>query len=93
MTHTARVARLAALAGLAALAVALAGCGQKGPLYLPDEGARDIVTRPGPAAEGEKSSAPDTPQTADQPQEPASPAPEVTAPDKDKKNQGSTPQR
>jgi len=71
----------------------LAGCGQKGPLYLPDE-ARGIVTRPAPpAAPGETQQAPSTPATPDSPQGPPNPAPEVTPPDtdKDKKDQGTKP--
>ena len=55
----------------------LAACGQKGPLYLPDE-ARDVVTRPA------GSQAPNTPETVDSPESPPNPAPEVTAPDEDK---------
>jgi predicted small lipoprotein YifL len=54
--------------GLACLlAAALAGCGQKGPLYLPGE-ARDIVTRPAP-------------QTVDSPVTSPSPAPDVSKPE------------
>jgi predicted small lipoprotein YifL len=71
----------------------LGGCGQKGPLYLPDE-ARGIVTRPAPSgAPGETSQAPSTPATSDTPPAPANPAPEVTPPDtdKDKKDQGAKP--
>ena len=66
----------------AALLVTLTACGQKGPLYLPDQ-ARDVVTRPAqtPAPD---SQAPNSPQTVDSPLEPANPAPEVTAPDADK---------
>jgi predicted small lipoprotein YifL len=69
----------------------LAGCGQKGPLYLPDE-ARGIVTRPA-SAPGETQQSPSTPATTDAPQGPANPAPEVTAPepDKDKKHTGAKP--
>lgn len=62
------------------LAGALAGCGQKGPLYLPDAPS-DVVTRPAstpPASENAE--APNSPQTADSPGSPPSPAPEVTAP-------------
>jgi len=73
----------------------LAGCGQKGPLYLPDQ-ARGIVTRPAPAsAPGETTQSPSTPATSDAPPAPANPAPEVTAPDadKDKKDQGAKPPR
>ncbi len=59
------------------LSGSLAGCGQKGPLYLPDE-ARDIVTRPAPPL---TPSAPDSPQTVDSPDTPPSPAPEVSKPE------------
>jgi predicted small lipoprotein YifL len=64
----------------------LAACGQKGPLYLPDQ-AHDVVTRPsGSQTPPEKSQAPDTPGTVDSPASPPNPAPEVTAPDDDKSN-------
>jgi len=75
---------------------ALAGCGQKGPLYLPDT-AGEVVTRPATTPPAEDSSAPDSAQTVDSPTEPPSPAPEVTAPvgtpeAKDtKKEKGATP--
>ena len=59
-----------------ALALALAGCGLKGPLYLPDE-ARNIETRPAPPPSPK---APSSPETVDSPDTPPSPAPEVTAP-------------
>ena len=74
----------------------LAGCGQKGPLYLPDE-ARGIVTRPAPstapAGPGETQQSSSIPATPDSPQGPANPASEVTLPDtdKDKKDQGTRP--
>ncbi len=58
------------------LALALAGCGQKGPLYLPGE-ARDIVTRPAPS----RPTAPSSPETIDSPDTPPSPAPEVSKPE------------
>jgi predicted small lipoprotein YifL len=72
---------------------ALCGCGQKGPLYLPDE-AKEVVTRPTQTPPPE--SAPQgssSPQTPDAPPQPANPAPEVTPPpDKDKNPKpGSTP--
>jgi predicted small lipoprotein YifL len=64
--------------GLALILVtALAGCGQKGPLYLPGE-AKDIVTRPAAPSPG----APNSPQTVDSPVTPPSPAPEVSAPER-----------
>ena len=77
----------------------LAGCGQKGPLYLPDQ-ARNIVTRPsGSSAPPGQSQAPNTPQSPDSSAQPPNPAPEVTQPevtqpenetteDKDKKQPG-----
>jgi predicted small lipoprotein YifL len=71
---------------LLALAAALAACGQKGPLYLPEKPG-EIVTRPvqtPPAApspaEGEATQVPNSPQTVDTPEEQASPAPEVVLP-------------
>ena len=78
-----------------ALLVLLAGCGQKGPLYLPDQ-ARGIVTRPATSsAPGETTESPSTPATSDSAPAPANPAPEVTAPDtdKDKKDQAAKPPR
>jgi predicted small lipoprotein YifL len=78
------LARLGALALLGLLA--LGGCGQKGPLYLPDQ-AGEIVTRPTQTpAPSENSEAPplpqaeSSPQTVDSPETGASPAPEVVAP-------------
>jgi predicted small lipoprotein YifL len=69
------------LCTLALLAGALAACGQKGDLYLPDE-PRDLVTRPAapttPASESTE--APNSPQTVDSPPGAPSPTPEVTAP-------------
>jgi len=79
------------------LLLVLAGCGQKGPLYLPDQ-AQEVVTRPAPAstpssAPAESSGAPNSPQTVDSPEGPASPAPEVVVPgsDKDKKGKAAPP--
>jgi predicted small lipoprotein YifL len=60
---------------------ALVACGQKGPLYLPDQ-ARE-VTRPEP-----DSQAPNSPQTVDSPEGPANPAPEVTVPHEDDDKDG-----
>ena len=77
---------------LAGVLAVLAGCGQKGPLYLPDE-AREVVTRPtkSPPADSTPQGS-NSPQTPDSPPQTASQAPEVTAPD-DKREQkpGSTP--
>ena len=67
---------------VASLALAaMAGCGRQGDLYLPGA-ARDIVTRP--IQSPEPGGAPETsnsPQSVDSPDTPASPAPEVTAPE------------
>jgi predicted small lipoprotein YifL len=83
-------------AGLIALALLLAGCGQKGPLYLP-ESTGEVVTRPAQTPpETESTTAPSSPQGVDSPSTPANPAPEVTEPapeserDKQKKD-GATP--
>jgi len=68
---------------LACSLVLLAGCGQKGPLYLPEQ-TGEVVTRPAqtPPADGQ---APNTPQTVDSPQGPDNPAPEVTKPEDEAK--------
>ena len=86
----ARTLRLAVIC----LLVTIAGCGKKGPLYLPEQ-ASEVVTRPAetpPASE--RTEAPNSPQTVDsQPSAPA-PAPEVTAPeptDASKKEKGAVP--
>jgi predicted small lipoprotein YifL len=69
-----------------ALAVSLVACGQKGPLYLPEQ-TGEIVTRPtqtpvpGETPEAPPlPQAPSSPQTVDSPEGAASPAPEVVAP-------------
>jgi len=65
-----------------ALLAALTGCGQKGPLYLPEQ-PREIVTRPTqtPAETPPPSpEAPNSPQTVDSPERQTSPAPEVVLP-------------
>jgi predicted small lipoprotein YifL len=74
------------------LVLLLAGCGQKGPLYLPDQ-AREVVTHPSPApapapSPAETSGAQNSPQTVDSPEGPASPAPEVVVPGSDKDRKG-----
>jgi predicted small lipoprotein YifL len=64
MRRPRRRLRLAAPRALAALAaLALAGCGQTGPLYLPDAGG-EVVTRPAPtpAPAPAPAPAPDTPK-------------------------------
>ena len=86
----ARTLRVAVICLLATIA----GCGKKGPLYLP-EPAGEVVTRPAetpPATE--RTEAPNSPQTVDsQPAAPA-PAPEVTPPEPQaedpKKDKGAT---
>jgi predicted small lipoprotein YifL len=59
----------------------VAGCGRQGDLYLPSA-ARDIVTRPVQSPEpGGTPASSNSPQSVDSPETPASPAPEVTAPE------------
>ena len=74
----------------------IAGCGQKGPLYMPDQ-ATEIVTRPTQTPAAQTPPAPDQtprpPQNVDTPQDPANPAPDPTAPDKQKKEPGASPPR
>jgi predicted small lipoprotein YifL len=47
--------RLWTLCGLVGMIVALDGCGQRGPLYLPDRNAR-VVTRPAAGSQPEGAS-------------------------------------
>ena len=62
----------------AAMVTLLAGCGQKGPLYMPDQGG-EVVTRPS----GQQSQSPETaPQPSTQ-----SPQATTTKPDDEKKTQ------
>ena len=64
----------------------VAGCGRQGDLYLPG-GARDIVTRPTQTPEpGVTPETSNSPQGVDSPETPASPAPEVTAPESPEDN-------
>ena len=76
--HTARAA-------FALLALSLAGCGQKGPLYMPDNSQGEVVTRPAStdAATGTSNGAASSPASPDSPDRAAPPAPEVTAPTTD----------
>lgn len=70
------------LVWVVALTSALAGCGQKGPLYLPEQPG-EIVTRPTQtpeAAPPPAPEAPNSPQTVDSPEQQTSPAPEVVLP-------------
>jgi predicted small lipoprotein YifL len=65
------------------LTLFLAGCGQTGDLYLPQQSG-EVVTRPTqtpPPLPGEGES-PNSPQSADSPAAPSTPAPEVTEPEK-----------
>lgn len=83
-----------ALMGASGLAL-ITGCGQKGPLYMPDQ-ATEIVTRPtqtppadAPPAPGKT---PGSPQNTDSSQPSANPASDANTPDKQKKEPGvSTP--
>jgi len=66
-----------------AVASGLSGCGQTGPLYLPDDGSATVITRPGPATTGNESAAPPASSEAGTPSVPdAAPgAAPGTAPD------------
>jgi predicted small lipoprotein YifL len=74
----------------------LAGCGQRGELYLPEKSG-EVVTRPTQAPDQQSGQPSNSPQTVDSPAAPASPAPEVTRPepesekDKQKKDGASPP--
>jgi predicted small lipoprotein YifL len=85
-------ARLAhAAIGTAAAAMLLAGCGQKGPLFLPDK-PQDVVTRPAPAAdtsEARPADASPSPQPSSAP--PA--APGTPAERRDDESKPATPKR
>jgi predicted small lipoprotein YifL len=68
--------------GLAAAVASLAGCGQTGPLYLPDDASTTVITRPAPAATAPATTRPpatDAAPSADAAAaSPASPAPGVS---------------
>jgi predicted small lipoprotein YifL len=70
------------LCTFALLALPLAGCGQKGPLYMPDSAQGEVVTRPAGATtpDGTTSGTSNSPATPDSPGRAASPAPEVSTP-------------
>ena len=53
---------------------ALAACGQKGPLYLPDQ-AREVVTRPAPDAQTPEDESKDDDQTDENEKQPEPTAP------------------
>ena len=62
--RTVRARHSWAVLGLAACAlVGLAGCGQRGPLYMPDRNAR-VVTRPAASAPAASSAASSAPSSA-----------------------------
>jgi predicted small lipoprotein YifL len=73
-----RACAIARVIVLGALLAGAAGCGQKGPLYLPDKGG-DVVTRPA----GQTQQSPQSPETAPQP----STQPQPNPTDSEKKNQ------
>jgi predicted small lipoprotein YifL len=102
-----RIRRQSTGTSLALLAALVLGaCGQKGPLFLPDQ-AGEIVTRPtqtpAPSQDAEAPPLPQaesSPQTVDSPEGGDSPAPEVVAPapgsdpaEADKKKQETAPPR
>lgn len=66
--------------GLLSVTALLAACGQKGPLYLPDQGG-EVVTRPG----GQNPQSP-SPETAPQPST-QTPPNTTTKPEDEKKSQ------
>jgi len=81
---TSKTLARAALACAGLACAWLAGCGQTGDLYLPDQ-PREIVTRPAatpppPPPPSDAPQAPNSPGTADSPQAQPSPAPEVVVP-------------
>jgi predicted small lipoprotein YifL len=78
------VRRFATLMIAGVVLAGLGGCGQKGPLYLPDKGGT-VVTRPGGQAQQTQQS----PETAPQPATP--PQPDGT--EGEKKNQAPPPRR
>ena len=68
-----------------ALLAGVAGCGQKGPLYLPDKGGA-VVTRPGGQAQQPAPQLPQSPATAPQAATPPAQA-QPNGADTEKKNQ------
>jgi predicted small lipoprotein YifL len=74
-----RLCTLIAAGFLTALVAGLAGCGQKGPLYIPDKGG-DVVTRPGGQTQQPR---PQSQETAPQP----STQPQPNGTEDEKKNQ------
>jgi predicted small lipoprotein YifL len=52
------MSRAIALAALGAASLLAAGCGQKGPLYLPDKNTRAVTTQPSEAKPAPTESAP-----------------------------------
>jgi predicted small lipoprotein YifL len=69
--HSARRSAGRAAVAIISIAAAVVGCGQKGPLFLPDE-ATEVVTRPTqtpPAAPPESSTPPAATPTPDAPPE------------------------
>lgn len=80
-------------AGLAAsvLAMGLTGCGQKGPLYLPDKGG-DVVTRPAGQA-GQQAPRQQSPETAPQPSTQPQPSPQPQQPNQSDSDEKKDPPR
>jgi len=61
---------------LAGALLVLAGCGQKGPLYLPDKNAAVVTSAPAAAPPAAAPAAPNAPNTPPQkPDDPDTPAP------------------
>ena len=78
MSFRLRLVAAATVAGCAALT--LAGCGQKGPLYLPEKGATAVTNPAGPPPAPPPSGQPPEPSPAPQPQSTPEPPPSGTAP-------------
>jgi predicted small lipoprotein YifL len=76
---SARRPALPALLWVCAHVLLFAGCGQKGPLYLPEQ-TGEVVTRPTQTPPPETGGASSSPQSVDSPAAGGSPAPEVGEP-------------
>jgi hypothetical protein len=70
---------LTAGAAAASAALMLAGCGQKGPLYLPEKGATAVTNPAGPPPAPPPAGQPAEPSPAPQPQSAPEPPPTGTA--------------
>jgi len=60
---------------LALAALAAGGCGQKGPLYLPDKGGKVVTSAPAASAPASAPAAPAAPKPADKDKDQSPPPP------------------